>query len=248
MVSWVSSGSEFPNSPSPKAFSQQHPAKPILCCTSYTQRISSNPKLKLEQSLPATSSERLSHEQQTHLKHSLSQKENTTFQFIILISVFNYISLFWAPISKINLTLPKSLHKWRVLGRFKCNKNLHFEAQVKRKLLLSVLCEDQKQQSDSRASLRKKKTKKLSAQSGKWSSNSRQCVLQHLGKHTSWQWYLKILPKKPCRGYFLSPIKWDFPADSQCVIWETGTTDVHLTSSQNCCNDLISLQPLLLTP
>lgn len=79
------------------------------------------------------------------------------FQFMALIYVFNYTSLFWAPISKINPTLPKSLRKWSILGRFKCNKNLYFGAQVRTKLLFwTVLCEDQKQQSDARASLRKK--------------------------------------------------------------------------------------------
>lgn len=191
MVSWVSSESEFPTSPSPKAFSQQQPAKPILCCTSYTQRNSSDPELKLEQTPPATSSERLNHEQQTHPKHSSSPKESTTFLFIFLISVFNYTGLFWAPIFKINPTLPKSLLKWRVLGRFKCNKNLRFGAQVRRKLLAStVLCEDQKQQSDSRASLRKKKQRSPVHEVGNGAAvpgREQLHVLQHLRRNTSWQ-------------------------------------------------------------
>lgn len=58
--------------------------------------------------------------------------------------------------------------------------------------------------------------------------------------------YLKILPKMLCRSCFLSAIKWGFPADSQCMIWESGFTDAYLTFSQNCCSYLISLQPVLL--
>lgn len=50
------------------------------------------------------------------------------------------------------------------------------------------------------------------------------------------------------RGCSLPPVKWGFPADSQCVISESGITDAHLTSSLNCCKNFISLQPLFNTP